>query len=167
MLNFAVAAVVVIALLNAASSYAQSLSMTSVGQWVMQGDPVAEIVELNQVDVEVAVVEDFVGNLHTAVEGLIEERLAVHIQASTDLAVELRQLEVRRDVRQFRAKACVDSGQPTVDELCVSAIVRGGLRDSVLHLLVSGDEDLGGGDVRHEERDQAKAAPKHATQRHF
>ena len=35
MLNFAVAAVVVIALLNAVSSYAQSLSMTSVGQWVM------------------------------------------------------------------------------------------------------------------------------------
>jgi subfamily B ATP-binding cassette protein MsbA len=35
MLNFAVAAVVIIAVLNAVSSYAQSLSMTSVGQWVM------------------------------------------------------------------------------------------------------------------------------------
>ena len=35
MLNLAVAAVVVIALLNALSSYAQNLSMTTIGQWVM------------------------------------------------------------------------------------------------------------------------------------
>ena len=35
MLNFAVLSVVIIALLNAASSYVQSLSMTTVGQWVM------------------------------------------------------------------------------------------------------------------------------------
>ena len=35
MLNFAVLSVVLIALLNAASSYVQSLSMTKVGQWVM------------------------------------------------------------------------------------------------------------------------------------
>jgi ATP-binding cassette, subfamily B, bacterial len=34
-LNFAVISVVLIALLNAASSYVQSLSMTTVGQWVM------------------------------------------------------------------------------------------------------------------------------------
>src|SRR5205823_10890198 len=35
MLNFAVLSVVLIALLNAASSYVLSLSMTTVGQWVM------------------------------------------------------------------------------------------------------------------------------------
>jgi len=35
MLNFAVVSVVFIALLNALSSYAQSVSMTTVGQWVM------------------------------------------------------------------------------------------------------------------------------------
>src|SRR5436309_4914886 len=35
MLNFAVVSVVFIALLNAISSYAQSVSMTTVGQWVM------------------------------------------------------------------------------------------------------------------------------------
>jgi RND family efflux transporter MFP subunit len=49
-----------------------SAEHTEVGQWVMQGDPVAEIVELNQVDIEIAVVEDFVGNLTTAVEGPVE-----------------------------------------------------------------------------------------------
>jgi HlyD family secretion protein len=49
-----------------------SAEHTEIGQWVMQGDPVAEIVELNQVDVEIAVVEDFVGNLHTSVEGPVE-----------------------------------------------------------------------------------------------
>jgi RND family efflux transporter MFP subunit len=45
---------------------------TEVGQWVMQGDPVAEIVELSEVDVEIAVVEDFIGNLHAQVEGAVE-----------------------------------------------------------------------------------------------
>src|SRR6266699_2391446 len=35
MLNFAVVSVVLVALLNAVSSYVQSLSMTTVGQWVM------------------------------------------------------------------------------------------------------------------------------------
>ncbi len=49
-----------------------SAEHTEVGQWVMQGDPVAEVVELNQVDVEIAVVEDFIANLHTAVEGSVE-----------------------------------------------------------------------------------------------
>lgn len=49
-----------------------SAEHTEVGQWVMQGDPVAEIVELNEVDVEIAVVEDFIANLHTAVEGPVE-----------------------------------------------------------------------------------------------
>src|SRR5207249_769576 len=34
-LNFAVVSVVLVALLNAVSSYVQSLSMTTVGQWVM------------------------------------------------------------------------------------------------------------------------------------
>jgi HlyD family secretion protein len=49
-----------------------SAEHTEIGQWVMQGDPVAEIVELNAVDIEIPVVEDFVGNLHTAVEGMVE-----------------------------------------------------------------------------------------------
>jgi len=49
-----------------------SAEHTEVGQWVMQGDPVAEVVELNQVDVEIAVVEDFIANLHTSVEGSVE-----------------------------------------------------------------------------------------------
>src|SRR5438045_3036182 len=49
-----------------------SAEHTEIGQWVMQGDPVAEVVELNQVDVEIAVVEDFIANLHTSVEGSVE-----------------------------------------------------------------------------------------------
>lgn len=49
-----------------------SAEHTEIGQWVMQGDPVAEIVELNEVDVEIPVVEDFIGNLHTSVEGPVE-----------------------------------------------------------------------------------------------
>jgi len=49
-----------------------SAEHTEIGQWVMQGDPIAEIVELNEVDVEIAVVEDFIANLHTSVEGPVE-----------------------------------------------------------------------------------------------
>ncbi|MCI0360114.1 MAG: efflux RND transporter periplasmic adaptor subunit, partial [Planctomycetaceae bacterium] len=43
-----------------------------IGQWVMQGDPVAEIVELKQVDVEIAVLEDYVAGLDTTVAGEVE-----------------------------------------------------------------------------------------------
>jgi HlyD family secretion protein len=49
-----------------------SAEHTEVGQWIMQGDAAAEIVELSQVDIEIAVVEDFVANLSTASEANIE-----------------------------------------------------------------------------------------------
>jgi len=45
---------------------------TEVGQWVMQGDPVAEIVELSVVDVEIAIVEDYIVNVHPGLEGRVE-----------------------------------------------------------------------------------------------
>ena len=43
-----------------------------VGQWVMQGDPVAEIVELEQVDVEIHVLEDYVGKLTKTLAATVE-----------------------------------------------------------------------------------------------
>jgi HlyD family secretion protein len=43
-----------------------------VGQWVMQGDPVAEIIELAAVDVEFNVLEDYIGKLNTSVAGTVE-----------------------------------------------------------------------------------------------
>ncbi len=46
--------------------------LTEVGQWVMQGDPVAEIAELSQVDVEIGVLEDYVARLNTTVIGDVE-----------------------------------------------------------------------------------------------
>jgi RND family efflux transporter MFP subunit len=49
-----------------------SAEHAEVGQWVMQGDPVAEIIELAQVDVEINVLEDYVGNLDMSVPGTIE-----------------------------------------------------------------------------------------------
>ena len=49
-----------------------SAERTEIGQWVMQGDPVAEIVELGQVDVEVNVVEDFIANVNPSVEATVE-----------------------------------------------------------------------------------------------
>jgi HlyD family secretion protein len=49
-----------------------SAEKTEIGQWVMQGDPIAEIVELSEADVEIAVVEDFIANLHTSVQGHVD-----------------------------------------------------------------------------------------------
>ena len=45
---------------------------TEVGQWVMQGEPVAEIAELQMVDIEIGVLEDYVARLDTTVVGDIE-----------------------------------------------------------------------------------------------
>lgn len=49
-----------------------SAEHTEVGQWVMQGDPIAEVVELGQVDIEINVVEDFIDNLHTGINAAVE-----------------------------------------------------------------------------------------------
>lgn len=46
--------------------------MTEVGQWVMQGDPIAEIAELSQVDVEIGVLEDYVARLEMGAIGDVE-----------------------------------------------------------------------------------------------
>jgi HlyD family secretion protein len=45
---------------------------TEMGQWLMQGDAAAEIAELGSIDVEVAVLEDYVTRLHTGVIGNVE-----------------------------------------------------------------------------------------------
>lgn len=39
---------------------------TEIGQWLMQGDPAAEIAELGFVDIEIAVLEDYVTKLRTS-----------------------------------------------------------------------------------------------------
>jgi multidrug efflux pump subunit AcrA (membrane-fusion protein) len=49
-----------------------SAEHTEVGQWLKQGDPVAEIVELKSVDIEIAVLEDYVSGLDTTVVGQVE-----------------------------------------------------------------------------------------------
>jgi RND family efflux transporter MFP subunit len=49
-----------------------SAEHTEIGQWVMQGDPVAEIVELRQVDVEIAVVEDYIAQLGSTVVASVD-----------------------------------------------------------------------------------------------
>lgn len=46
--------------------------LTEVGQWLMQGDPAAEIAELSMVDVEIGVLEDYVARLEISVVGDVE-----------------------------------------------------------------------------------------------
>jgi len=45
---------------------------TEVGQWLMQGDQAAEIAELGKVDIEIAVLEDYVTKLQPGVMGDVE-----------------------------------------------------------------------------------------------
>jgi RND family efflux transporter MFP subunit len=45
---------------------------TEVGQWVMQGDPVAEVVELKQVEVGIGVVEDNIAGLDLSTHAKVE-----------------------------------------------------------------------------------------------
>lgn len=45
---------------------------TEVGQWLMQGDKAAEIVELGSVDIEIAVLEDYISKLTPGVIGDVE-----------------------------------------------------------------------------------------------
>jgi RND family efflux transporter MFP subunit len=49
-----------------------SAEHTEVGQWLMQGDPVAEIVELKQVEIGIAVVEDYVAYLDSSTVADVE-----------------------------------------------------------------------------------------------
>ena len=49
-----------------------SAEHTEVGQWVMQGDPVAEIVELKQVEIGIAVVEDYIAYLDVSTVADVE-----------------------------------------------------------------------------------------------
>jgi len=45
---------------------------TEIGQWVMQGDPVAEIVELKQVEIGIGVVEDYIADLDSNTLAVVE-----------------------------------------------------------------------------------------------
>lgn len=45
---------------------------TEIGQWVKQGDPVAEVIELDQVDVEVTVLENYIPYVRVGAEANVE-----------------------------------------------------------------------------------------------
>ena len=82
-----------------------------VGQWLMQGDPVAEIIELVQVDVEINVLEDYVGKLDTSVLGTIEIAAARREPFEGTIAIINPQADTR--ARTFPVKVRVDN---TIDE---------------------------------------------------
>jgi multidrug efflux pump subunit AcrA (membrane-fusion protein) len=82
-----------------------------VGQWLMQGDPVAEIIELAQVDVEINVLEDYVGKLDTSVLGTIEIAAARREPFAGTIAMINPQADAR--ARTFPVKVRVEN---TIDE---------------------------------------------------
>jgi RND family efflux transporter MFP subunit len=84
-----------------------SAEHTEVGQWVMQGDPVAEIVELGQVDVEIAVVEDYIAALSTSVSGDVELPSLPGKSFTGQVAVINPQADAR--ARTFPVKVRVDN----------------------------------------------------------
>lgn len=84
-----------------------SAEHTEVGQWVMQGDPVAEIVELGQVDIEIAVVEDYIAALNTSVTGDVELPSLPGKSFTGQVAVINPQADAR--ARTFPVKVRVDN----------------------------------------------------------
>jgi RND family efflux transporter MFP subunit len=91
-----------------------SAEHTEVGQWVMQGDPVAEIVELNEVDVEIAVVEDYVGNLNTAVEGTVDVPALPNEKFTGRVAIINPQADARSHTFPVKVRVAnrIDTDQP-------------------------------------------------------
>ena len=91
-----------------------SAEHTEIGQWVMQGDPIAEIVELKQVDVEIAVVEDYVDNLHISVEGTVEIPALPNEKFTGRVAIINPQADARSHTFpvKVRVENRIESGQP-------------------------------------------------------
>ncbi|MDX1945931.1 MAG: efflux RND transporter periplasmic adaptor subunit [Pirellulaceae bacterium] len=87
---------------------------TEVGQWVMQGDPVAEIVELDKVDVEIAVLEDYVAQLDPDADVQIEVPALPGQQFVGRIALVVPQADAK--ARTFPVKVRIENqvvgGQP-------------------------------------------------------
>lgn len=87
---------------------------TEVGEWVMQGDPVAEMIELSSVDVSIAVLEDYVAHLNTSVVCTVEVPSLPGQQFPGRVAIINPQADAR--ARTFPVKVRVENqfvdGQP-------------------------------------------------------
>jgi RND family efflux transporter MFP subunit len=137
-----------------------SAEHTEVGQWVMQGDPVAEIVELKTVDVEIAVLEDFIANVQPGLEGRIEVPAAARQPFAGAVSAVSPQGDVRartfpvkvRVVNEFvndqpllkanmLARVTLDVGKPTASVLVPKdAVVLGGPMPVVFVAAPMGDK---------------------------
>lgn len=80
---------------------------TEVGQWISQADPVAEVVELDQVEIAIPVLEDYVSHLH------VGQKVRVEVGAIRDAAFEgvIAQIVPQADVksRSFPVKVRVEN----------------------------------------------------------
>lgn len=84
---------------------------TEVGQWLMQGDKAAEVAELGSVDIEIAVLEDYVGKLQPGVNGDVEVNAIKGQHFAGKVAVINPQADAR--ARTFPVKVRVEN---VVDE---------------------------------------------------
>jgi RND family efflux transporter MFP subunit len=84
-----------------------SAEHTEIGQWVMQGDPVAEIVEMKQVDVEIAVVEDYIARLGSTVVAEVEVPALAGQKLQGQIAIINPQADAR--ARTFAVKVRVEN----------------------------------------------------------
>jgi len=90
-----------------------SAEHTEVGQWMMQGDPVAEIVELKQVEIGIAVVEDYVAYLDSSTVAVVEvPALGQSFQGQVAIINPLADAKTRTFSVKVRLDNDVASGQP-------------------------------------------------------
>ncbi len=89
---------------------------TEVGQWVKPGDPIVEIVELDQVDIEALVLEDSIRQIRSGTPARVEVNAVPDETFTGEVAVVLAQADIRS--RTFpvrvRVKNRIDAGNPVL-----------------------------------------------------
>lgn len=80
---------------------------TEVGQWLMQGAPVADVVDLSQVDIEVLVLEDYIRYVTVGTPARIEMGALHDMTPTGHVALIVPQADVRS--RSFPVKVRVDN----------------------------------------------------------
>lgn len=89
---------------------------TEVGQWVMPGDPIAEIVELDQVDVEALVLEDYIHQIRNGTPARVEVGAVPGEVFTGEVAVIVAQADLRSRTFPVRVRVAnqIVEGSPVL-----------------------------------------------------
>lgn len=122
---------------------------TELGQWVSEGDPVVEIVELDRVDIEVPVLEDFVRSVEVGMPARVEIGALPGQVFTGQVALVVPRADVRS--RSFPVKVRVDNQRTRGSVLLKAGMfarVTFAVGGSAMAVLVPKDALVLGGETR-------------------